>query len=310
MTPPIWDFGPPGACDSASNLPVRWRARLAGVTGRDPVKLLEFLRFTSERGRLLAELRLEDVYVCFTEASNSAGALNFLTFAMAHRRCERLQLPPGCRTSSPGSPLARINDVVRQLLDDDSLAIADRAAGLLVLLFAQRVKHVASHRVNDFSQVDGSLAVALGRDPVPLPMPVAAVVARHLAHRSNTGTTNAPRTQKGTSPSQAVALARRSQPPSSPGASIGWGSPRSSAKERPPTSAARPRLPASQGPAATPSTPLQPGRCSREWTGPTTQRSRRRPDDEPGPPTPARPITRVRDYAALLVESPELRAAG
>ena len=177
------------------NLAVRAEAgRLTAAvanSARDQIDgAVRFLDFLTERGRVLADLGQDDVDVFFAEASNPMSALDFLTFAVGNRRCGRLQLPPGRRVSSPGSPPTRINQLARRLLDDESIAVADRVAGLLVLLFAQRATHIVELRVADICELDGSLALTLGHDPVPLPTPVGALVARHIDQRSNTTTTN------------------------------------------------------------------------------------------------------------------------
>jgi hypothetical protein len=149
-----------------------------------------FLRFVAERGHGLAELSQEDLDVFFAEASNPEMARDFLTFAMARRRCPRLCLPAHRPRSSRGSPLAHISGLVRQLLDDESIALVDRVAGLLVLLFAQPVTRLVELRTADLSEVDGMLTIALGSDPVPLPGPVAEIVSRYLVQRARTKTTN------------------------------------------------------------------------------------------------------------------------
>lgn len=151
---------------------------------------VRFLRFLSARGRSLAEMIQEDVDAFFAEASNPRSAVDFLTFAMSHRRCGRVRLPAGGRKSSPGSPPRRISAIVRRLLNDESLLLSDRVAGLFVMLFAQRVTRVVELRLGDLRDIDGSLVVVLGTDPVALPEPVAAVVSRYRDQRSNMTTTN------------------------------------------------------------------------------------------------------------------------
>jgi NAD(P)-dependent dehydrogenase (short-subunit alcohol dehydrogenase family) len=151
---------------------------------------VRFLRFTRARGRSLAELRQEDVDAWFAEAGHPFGALDYLVFAAAHRRCRRLELPRSRRVISAGAPLAQLSEIVARLVEDESLELGDRVAGLLVLLFAQTVTRVAGLRVAAISLVDGEIAVNLGQHPVTLPEPVARVFSRYLARRINIGTTN------------------------------------------------------------------------------------------------------------------------
>jgi hypothetical protein len=151
---------------------------------------VRFLRFLSARNRSLSELHQDDIDAFFAEESNPRAAVDFLTFAIIHRRCGRVRLPASRRASSPGSSLATIRTIVQRLLDDESLVLSDRVAGLLVLLFAQCVTRVVELRVSDLCEVERCLTISLGPDPVPLPEPVAALVSRYLGKRSNTNTTN------------------------------------------------------------------------------------------------------------------------
>ncbi len=151
---------------------------------------VRLLRFLAARGRTLAELTQEDVDAWFAEASHPFVALEYLVFAISHRRCQRLQLPQSRRVISAGTPLKKLTEIVARLIGDESLELGDRVAGLLVLLFAQTVTRVAGLRVAALSVTDGEMAVNLGQHPVTLPEPVARVFSRYLARRINTGTTN------------------------------------------------------------------------------------------------------------------------
>lgn len=151
---------------------------------------VRFLAFLSERGVTLAELRQEDVDVFFATVPNARVAVDFLAFAMAHRRCPRVQLARHRSRSSPGCSLAQLNAIVRRLLEDESIALADRVAGLIVLLFAQLLTRVVALTVDDITEADGALLLSLGEDPVVLPEPVAELVSRYLLERRNMNTTN------------------------------------------------------------------------------------------------------------------------
>ncbi len=151
---------------------------------------VRFLEWLGIRGRVLAELRQDDIDAFFAEASNPSGAFDFLIFAVAHRRCPKVRLPAGKRASSPGVSLSRINELVCRLLDDESIELADRVSGLLVLLLAQRFSRIVELRIGDFTEQDGTVSLTLGQDSVPLPVPVAALVSRYLAARFNMTTTN------------------------------------------------------------------------------------------------------------------------
>ena len=151
---------------------------------------VRFLRFLAVRGKVLAELAQRDVDAWFTEAANPSVALDYLVFAIAQRRCAKLTLPPSRRVVSPGTPLPRLREIVARLLEDETIELADRVAGLLVLLFAQSVTRVAGLSVAVVSVASGEMTLDLGQHPVPVPDAVAAILSRYLLRRVNTTTTN------------------------------------------------------------------------------------------------------------------------
>jgi hypothetical protein len=151
---------------------------------------LRFLRFVSGRGHTLRDLEQKDVDAWFASARNPTSATAFLVFAMARRRCMRVQLPKTRLRSSPGTAPSRLKAIATRLISDESLDLADRVAGLIVVLFAQPVTRVAALEIGHISDVDGSLALALGSDPVCLPEPVANLLSRYLAERSRMNTVN------------------------------------------------------------------------------------------------------------------------
>lgn len=146
---------------------------------------VRFLTFLSERGQALAELSQADVDCWFSTATNPMIAVDFLAFAMAHRRCQRVRLPQPKRQTSPGCSLSRLHEVVRRLLDDESVVLADRVAGLTVVMFAQPVTRVAQLRLSDVEcHEDGTVTLALGEEPVVLPDRVAELFTAYVTERS------------------------------------------------------------------------------------------------------------------------------
>jgi hypothetical protein len=177
------------------DLTVRSEARqltaAATAAARDQTDAaVRFLGFLSERGLPLCEVRQCEIDDWFATASNPFTAVDFITWAMRRWRCRRLQLPPQHRRSSPGCPSARLAEIAKRLLTDEEIALGDRVAGLLVVLFAQHVSRVTELRLSDLVQVDGELFLKLGPEPVALPAPVAALVSRFACKRWNMNTTN------------------------------------------------------------------------------------------------------------------------
>ncbi len=160
-------------------------------TARDQTDAaVRFLGFLSDRGLLLSTARQSDIDDWFATASNPFMALDFITWARRRRRCGRLKVPTKQPKSSPGCPPARLAEITRRLLTDEDVALGDRVAGLVVVLFAQQVARVSELRLSDLVQTDGELLLQLGPEPVVLPPPMAELLSRYADERWNMTTTN------------------------------------------------------------------------------------------------------------------------
>lgn len=73
--------------------------------------------------------------------------------------------------------------MARALLHDDGHAPADRVAGLLVLLFAQRSARISRLTVSDVSIADDRVSITLGTAPIHLPEPFAGHLRQLVATR-------------------------------------------------------------------------------------------------------------------------------
>ncbi len=71
----------------------------------------------------------------------------------------------------------------RRLLHDDTIKAEDRVAGLLVLLYAQRAAAIARLTLDHLHIDEQHVRVRLGREPIQLPEPLAALVLRLVATR-------------------------------------------------------------------------------------------------------------------------------
>ncbi|MGH2755274.1 MAG: hypothetical protein ACRDLB_12700 [Actinomycetota bacterium] len=88
-------------------------------------------------------------------------------------------------------PTNSVDDTARwrtakRLLHDDSLDVADRVAGALVLLYAQPVSRIALLTPKHVIRTEDSLLMTLGREPVEIPEPLARLV-RQLPQRRRRG---------------------------------------------------------------------------------------------------------------------------
>jgi len=84
----------------------------------------------------------------------------------------------------------------RRLLHDDTLQPEDRAAGLLVLLYAQQPASISRLTLGHIQASDNEVKLRLGREPVVLPEPPAGLILRLAATRRGHATTG----DQGTSP--------------------------------------------------------------------------------------------------------------
>ncbi len=77
--------------------------------------------------------------------------------------------------------------MARRLVHDDTLDLADRVAGALVVLYAQPITRVVGLTTAHLQAADGRVTVALGPDRLELPEPFATLIAK-LPHRRRVGT--------------------------------------------------------------------------------------------------------------------------
>lgn len=94
-----------------------------------------------------------------------------------------VQPPATRRHTDPLAPDDR-RELLRRLLADERLDLRDRVAALLILVFSQRISHLVLLTRDAVQQRDGQVLVAIGRDPLLLPEPLA-TLARELTQSSN-----------------------------------------------------------------------------------------------------------------------------
>jgi hypothetical protein len=82
-------------------------------------------------------------------------------------------------------------DTARRLLHDEDLGAEDRLAGLLVLLYAQGATTISRMRVEQIHIDAHDVRLQLGRVPIQLPEPVAALARDVIAHRKGHATIGA-----------------------------------------------------------------------------------------------------------------------
>ena len=126
-------------------------------------------------------------------------------------------LPAAPRWNGPAHALDHQDrwDIARRLLHDDDLKPEDRLAGLLVILYAQGVTAISLMTVSQIQISEQAVRLHVGRVPIQLPEPVAALARIVVANRKGHATIGArqpsPWLFPGGQPARPVSTARLTQ---------------------------------------------------------------------------------------------------
>jgi hypothetical protein len=176
----------------------RLRSRLQGrPASRQQVKNVRdqvtaaaaFLDWLEARGLTLGTCTQADLDRWLAgNSSYLARSANFVRWAVARRHASRLTAPSS-RWTGPAGPLdqdRRWADA-RRLLHDDTCPAADRVAGLLILLYAQKLNVITALTTQHVLHEDGRTLLRLGSRPIVLPAPLDALVGTLAAGRKAPG---------------------------------------------------------------------------------------------------------------------------
>ena len=113
---------------------------------------------------------------------------NFVRWAVACRHASGLTAPAK-RWAGPSGPLDQDHRWAdaRRLLHDGTYPAADRVAGLLVLLYAQKLSVITALTARHIQREDGRILLRLGSSPVVLPAPLDDLVTGLAAGRRPPG---------------------------------------------------------------------------------------------------------------------------
>jgi hypothetical protein len=146
-----------------------------------------FLAWLASRGHRLGECTQHDLDSWFAAGPNTRQhALTFLSWARRQRIRRGIELPVIHTEvgTSPPAPAVRLA-AIRRLLRDDALALEDRIAGCLVVLYGQQASRIAALCISEVSRTDAAIRLKLGADWLDVPEPVAILLRHHLRDRSN-----------------------------------------------------------------------------------------------------------------------------
>lgn len=115
--------------------------------------------------------------------ARASDAGNFLRWAKAQRLTGLELAAVRWQGPSAGIDVDGRWEQARWLLREDSVERADRVAGLLVLLYAQRVSTIARLTLADVVATDEALRLRLGPHPIQVPEPLAGLLVGLVATR-------------------------------------------------------------------------------------------------------------------------------
>ncbi|QIY93178.1 hypothetical protein HEP87_01910 [Streptomyces sp. S1D4-11] len=153
-----------------------------GRSIRAAVQLLAWLRETSKS---LATCTQSDIDRWVTEGPWLRHiARTFLLWAVEHRHASGIEIPlPAREDEMTGIEQTRRWELVRHLCRDEAIDLADRVAGLLVLLFAQHLSHTTPLTVDHVAHVRGVVSLSLGSHPLEMPPPLDTLILRLVNER-------------------------------------------------------------------------------------------------------------------------------
>lgn len=132
----------------------------------------------AQRGVSLADCGQGDIDAWSVYAGSSASALNdFLDWAAVRKLVPRVHLADRPRRDGPSMDDDRRLALVDRLLHDDDLALSDRVAGCLVLLYAQQLSRIVALRVDDVITEGDDVYVTFGVAKTIAPEPFGHLLA-------------------------------------------------------------------------------------------------------------------------------------
>lgn len=149
-----------------------------------------FLQWLAGRDTAPASCRQADIDAWYADDSRPGRALvrNFVKWCIATRLTGRLRLPSTItRHAAPLSDEERTFHLGRVLTDED-LPLRTRIASVFLLLYAQPCSRIVRLTLDDVTRDGDQVLLRLGDPPVPLPGPVASLLAKWISCRDKMNT--------------------------------------------------------------------------------------------------------------------------
>lgn len=142
-------------------------------------RTVAFLTALQARDRSLDSITQHDIDTWFAGPGAARwNARPFLVWAQERKHLPGLlDLPAGYSgTRTPPADAEERWATATKLLTDDTLDPADRVAGLLVVLYAQRLSRIITLTRSDITITGDTIQLRLGPDPLDLPEPLASLI--------------------------------------------------------------------------------------------------------------------------------------
>lgn len=147
-----------------------------------------FLDWLDTRGRTLSACTQTELDQWLAKPRQASRSAKFVRWATTHRHASSLTAP-ATRWNGPAGPLDqdwRWADA-RRLLQDNECPVAERVAGLLILLYAQKLNVISTLTIQHVHHSAGQTFLTLGRTPIALPTPLDSLVNQLVATRKAPG---------------------------------------------------------------------------------------------------------------------------
>ncbi|MEV5506565.1 hypothetical protein [Streptomyces orinoci] len=164
------------------------RAETVRVEIRNVARLLEWLH---DGGTTLAACTQDQVDAWLGEGPTARATVRGFLLWTSRRGHSRPLTAPVISTYFAARTISKDHrwTLVRRLVRDEQLQVADRAAGLLLLLFAQPVGRISRLTTEHVLDRGDTLALKLGRVPVEVPAPLDDLVRQLVERRKGRAAT-------------------------------------------------------------------------------------------------------------------------
>ena len=133
----------------------------------------------------LSQSELDSLYADMGE-SDRACLRPFLQWLITTRHMPGLQLAPLKQTAITLITQQQRVELIRRVYYGTDMELTDRVLALLMLLYAQPLARVQRLTIDDVTvERDGTMRIALGNPPTPVPAPFDEIIRRHIIERSN-----------------------------------------------------------------------------------------------------------------------------